>query len=185
MDRRLYPLFDELAEAPLKATLLKVKPCKPEFAIGLNQAWHSRLPYAQRGPWILAFAATYRNNCFGVALWHNPSARNLPQDWLELRRLAVPLDAPHCTCSYMLGKMRLWIKSNMPQISKLISYQDIEVHTGTIYLAAGWTPAWIVRARVRDRSKPRQGTRRNYRCNSNGEAPDGSGKIRWEMTLGN
>ena len=54
---------------------------------------------------------------------------------------------------------------------------------GTIYRAAGWTVGAISKPRVRDRSKPRVGTRRAYRSNLNGPASDGAGKIRWEKEV--
>jgi hypothetical protein len=184
-DRFAAPLFSVLREhaIPTKATQLTVAPCSIELARTLNEKWHSRVPYTQPGPWILAFSADYDDTSFGVALWHNPSARNLPQDWLELRRLAVAPDAPHCTASFMLGKMARWIAKHKPGIVRLISYQDIEVHTGTIYKAAGWQSTWISKARVRDRSKPRRGTKRAYRSDSNGFAPNASGKKRWELPI--
>lgn len=163
--------------------MLTVVPCDPQTARRLIAAWHSRLPETQRGPWMLAFVAHYEWTAFGAALWHNPSARNLPQDWLELRRLAIPEDAPHCTASFMLSKMRKWIEQNRPETTRLISYQDLDVHTGTIYRAAGWTEGAVAKARQRDRSKPRAGTRRAYRSNLNGVAPDAAGKVRWEYAL--
>ena len=168
-------------ELPLKARMLTVAPCEIAHARKLNSDWHSRLPYTQKGPWKLAFSADYAGRTFGVALWHNPSARNLPQNWLELRRLAVAPDAPPCTASRMLGAMRRWIAKNMPEIKRLISYQDMNVHKGTIYIAAGWRSYWLSRPRVRNRSKPRKGTTRAYRSNSNGSRPDASMKRRWEI----
>jgi len=181
-ERLAAPLFQTVS-FPKRTKDLTVHPCSIDFARTLNAAWHSRLPYTQRGPWLLAFSADYQGTSFAVALWHNPSARNLPQNWLELRRLAVAPDAPHCTASFMLGRMAKWIRRNMPEITNLISYQDLEVHTGTIYKAAGWSSGWIAQARIRNRSKPRIGTRRAYRSNSNGIAPDGAGKMRWELKL--
>lgn len=84
----------------------------------------------------------------------------------------------------MLGEMAKWIKSNLPSVPKLISYQDEAVHTGTIYKAAGWTPEYRAKARVRDRSKPRAGTNgRMYRTNSNGIQVDSSPKTRWALVL--
>tara|TARA_Y100000310_G_scaffold294578_1_gene325158 strand:+ start:263 stop:472 length:210 start_codon:yes stop_codon:yes gene_type:complete len=35
--------------------------------------------------------------------------------------------------------MEKYIRTNLPQIERLISYQDTEVHHGTIYKAANWT----------------------------------------------
>ncbi|MGD0591078.1 MAG: hypothetical protein ABSA44_09805 [Bacteroidota bacterium] len=52
--------------------------------------------------------------------------------------MAIAPDAPRYTASRMLGIMAKLIKSKFPQIINLISYQDKEVHKGTIYKAAGW-----------------------------------------------
>jgi len=43
----------------------------------------------------------------------------------------------------MLKVMRLDVKKRFPDITRLISYQDTEVHQGTIYKAAGWTSTAI------------------------------------------
>lgn len=150
----------------------------------LNRRWHSRLPETQPNPWQYAFRAAFDGVTYGVALWHNPSARTLPSHWLELRRLAVADDAPHCTASRMLGEMTKWFRRNVPERERLISYQDRDVHTGTIYKAAGWTAEYVSEPRVRDRSSTRPGGRM-YRWNQNGDAPDGAGKVRWEMRLDN
>lgn len=184
VDRRTMPLFHpDVATAPERASHLDVHPCDPQFARWCNEAWHSRLPQTQPGPWILAFVAEYQGTAFGVALWHNTSARGLPDDWLELRRLAVAPDAPHCTASRMLGQMRRRIHRDRPEVKRLVSYQDLDVHTGTIYRAAGWEPTAVAKPRSRDRSLIRRGTRREYRSNLNGSAPDGAGKLRWECVL--
>jgi hypothetical protein len=182
VDRRLAPLFhpDEVA-APQKASMLSLEPCDPQVTRPLIAAWHSRLPKTQAGPWRLGFVAHYGFTCYGAALWHNPSARGLPQDWLELRRLAIPDDAPPHAASWMLGAMRKWIRQNMPEVPRLLSYQDEDVHTGTIYKAAGWEPAFYSKARQRDRTPNRVGTRRAYRSDLNGAEPSGAGKVRWEI----
>lgn len=182
--RLLSPLFNPgVHSPPPRASDLSVVRCDPQVARDLNQLWHSRLPQTQQGPWMLAFAAHYEWTAFAVALWHNPSARNLPATWLELRRLAVAPDAPHCTASFMLGRMRKWIASERPEITRLVSYQDMEVHTGTIYRAAGWHVGAVAAPRQRDRAKARRGTRRDYRVNLNGERPDAAGKYRWERPM--
>jgi hypothetical protein len=163
VDRRISPLFaPEEAVAPTRATQLALEPCDPQLAREFVGAWHSRLPTTQVGPWLLAFVAHYQFTSFGAALWHNPSARGLPDDWLELRRLAIPDDAPPHAASWMLGAMRRWIGANMPRVSRLISYQDVEVHTGTIYKAAGWEPAYFSKPRLRDRT-PNRGSQRRRR----------------------
>lgn len=74
-----------------------------------------------------------------AAIWTHPIARNLPQDtWLELRRLAIAPDAPKNTASRLLAVMAKLIRASRPEIDCLVSYQDTEVHTGSIYKAAGW-----------------------------------------------
>ena len=178
--RLLSPLFEPEHPPPEKARGLTLTECSPAVAVALVAEWHSRLPRCQSGPWKLAYACHYRWTCFGVALWHNPSARTLPLDWLELRRMALPEDAPPHTASWMLGAMRRDIARRFPDVPHLISYQDEDVHTGTIYKAAGWTPEFRTKPRQRDRTPPpRKGTRRSYRSDLNGAAPAASAKTRW------
>jgi hypothetical protein len=169
---------------PRKATELTVEICPVPHARLLTQKWHSRLPNVQKGPWMHAFRAHWNGYTYGVALWHNPSARGLPQNWVELRRMAVADDAPHCTASRMLGQMAHWFRTNKPGCNRLISYQDEQVHTGTIYNAAGWTRAYYSKPRERQRGGySRPGTGREYRTGINGMAPDQAGKWRWELEL--
>ena len=183
LERLLLPLFDTGERTkPNKAKQLTLELCSVETARSLIKAWHSRLPVTQAAPWQFAFGAHHENVIYGVALWNNPSARTLPAHWLELRRLAIAPDAPHCAASWMLGAMVKWFKQNCPDRERAISYQDNEVHTGTIYKAAGWVAAYQSKPRVRDRSTKRP-SGRMYRNNINGQAPDGAGKTRWEITL--
>lgn len=182
-ERSLNPLWQGDVQPPESVRELTLERCSVQTARFLNALWHSRLPKTQVGPWQYAFAAHKEGLVYAVALWHNPSARGLPSHWLELRRLAIASDAPHCTASWMLSKMRRWFREHCPERERLISYQDCAVHTGTIYKAAGWHPAHIAKPRVRDRSKPRRGTRRDYRSNLNGSDPDAAAKIRWEIGL--
>ena len=164
----------------MKASQLVCEPCPVEASRKCIALWHSRLPITQPSPWILSFAARDDERIVAVALWHNPSARNLPKEWLELRRMAVAPNAPHCTASWFLAAMAKWIWQYMPGVKRLISYQDTSVHKGTIYKAAGWERGAVSKARVRDRSKVRVGTNRAYRSNSNGVDVDGAEKVRWE-----
>lgn len=184
LERVAYPLWSEAASElrPSKATQLELEVCTVAHARMLISLWHSRLPRTQRGPWKLAMHAFYGSTTYAVALWHNPSARMLPQNWLELRRMAVASDAPHCTASWFLRAMEKWIRRHYPECERLISYQDTEVHRGTIYRAAGWQSGAIQKPRVRDRSKPRP-SGRMYRWNLNGVSADGAGKVRWECSL--
>jgi hypothetical protein len=89
----------------------------------------------------LSFSARHRETVYAVAIWSNPVARLLPQTtWLELRRFAIAPDAPRNTASRMLGFMARNLQKTHPHITTLISYQDGDVHRGTIYKAAGWIP---------------------------------------------
>jgi hypothetical protein len=165
-----------------RARQLLVDECAVDHARRLIKKWHSRLPVTQPGPWRFAFHAHYDGVSYAVALLNNPSARTLPGHWLELRRMAVAADAPHCTASYFLNAMAKVLKKKEPQAEKIISYQDEAVHKGTIYKAAGWHRAARQVPRVRDRSKPRP-SGRMYRWNINGAAADSAGKVRWEYTF--
>ena len=112
--RFLSPLFDPPSDPPAKASRLTLVYCEPDVARQGIADWHSRLPYTQSGPWKFAFVAHYRFTAFAVALWNNPSARTLPNEWLELRRMAVSDDAPHCTASWFLAAMARRIRADHP-----------------------------------------------------------------------
>lgn len=185
--RRAYPMTEgppPVLIHPSRARFLTCDLCPVQHARDLIAEWHSRLPKTQRGPWQYAMRAHYHGFTYAVALWHNPSARMLPQHWLELRRMAVSEDAPHCTASWFIGAMTRWFREHCPERERLLSYQDLDVHKGTIYKAANWHVAHTSKPRVRDRSGIRAGTKgRMYRSNLNGVAPDGAGKARWEYEL--
>lgn len=151
--REMCPLFHQAGEGgsiPTSALQLHVGKIEFGFARELNRLWHSRLPRIGTGcirnmP-FLCFAATFEDVVYAIGIWSNPVARNLPQDtWLELRRLAVGPQRPRNTCSRMLAIMRRLIRKERPKIQNLISYQDLGIHTGTIYKAAGWKPTVINR----------------------------------------
>jgi len=160
----------------------EMKRVHPDIARQFNAKHHSRLPTAQRGPWKYAFAGYVDGDIVGSALWHNPSARGLNPDWIELRRMALSDKAPKNFATWMLARMIKWLKSDTTH-TRAISYQDIRVHDGTIYRAGNWIPAYVSRPRNRDRSKPRNESGRMYRSDSNGAEPASSAKIRWEYSL--
>lgn len=144
--RVMHPLFQagEGGSTPTSPLQMRVEPIAFDRAKELNRLWHSRLPRLGTGfikaqPY-LCFAAEHAGVAYAVAIWSNPVARALPQqEWLELRRLAISGDAPRYTASWMLGIMRMLIARQRRKVKTLVSYQDTEVHTGTIYAAAGWT----------------------------------------------
>jgi hypothetical protein len=149
-----------------------------DTAIQLNGFWHSRLPLVikcnvQRVSHLICFCAEHNGIYYASAIWTDPVARLLNRrNWLELRRLAIADDAPKNTASRMLKIMRLQIVKKWPHLERLVSYQDCDVHAGTIYKASGWIEGqknqsgdWI--RKNRDRRKA--------------VAP--GVKIRWEFVL--
>ena len=185
-DRLLFPMFHSTESnevITVKARDLVFEPCPKEHAVSLVRQWHSRLPKCQNGPWTQAFRGHYDDKTYVVALWNNPSARTLPNNWRELRRMACAPDSPRNTPSRFLGWMAKWFQANVPECEKLISYQDTTVHKGTIYKAAGWTMDGQTVERVRDRTKRRTGTTRMYRANINSTGTDAASKIRWAKLL--
>jgi hypothetical protein len=118
------------------------------IACKLNALWHSRLPkiglshlrrYASRKLTTRYYVAEFDGTYFAVAIWSSPIALIFNNTGAyELRRLAIAPDAPKNTASRMLGWMKRDIKKKMPEVTRLISYQDTAVHSGTIYKAAGW-----------------------------------------------
>jgi len=183
--RILHPLFRNSVgpSVAIRARNITFEPCPKCHAVLLVRAWHSRLPNCQQGPWTHAFRGHINDKTYVVALWNNPSARCLPGHWRELRRMACAPDAPRNTPSRFLAWMVNWFKENEPECERVISYQDTEVHSGTIYKAAGWTADAETAARTRDRTKSRTGTNRLYRSNANGAEPDRASKVRWSKVI--
>ena len=168
----------------VKCRDLEFEACDILHAVVLCRQWHSRLPKVQDNPWQFAFRAHYRHRTAAVALWHNPSTRSLPSHWLELRRMACAPFAPKFTASRFLSWMVRFFRQHYPARERCISYQDTQVHNGTIYRASNWTAAYRGQERIRDRSKPRCNSNgRMYRWNINGIEADKAAKIRWEILL--
>lgn len=150
--RLMHPLFHtgEGGSTPTSPLNMRVERIGFELALRLNRQWHSRLPrmgtgFIENQP-FLSFGADFDGRLFAVAIWSNPVARNLPQqEWLELRRFAISPDAPRNTASWMLGVMARLVRKLRPDVTRLVSYQDTEVHAGTIYRAAGWVPTTVNR----------------------------------------
>jgi hypothetical protein len=139
-------LFDFPRIIPESPKLMKLKQVGLNYAMEKNMNWHSRLPITSHSNMIrnshkIFYGAEFKDHCFAVAMWTDPVAANrMSKDyvWLELRRLAIAPDAPKYTATWMLSKMIRDIKKQFPDITKLVSYQDTEVHSGTIYAAGNW-----------------------------------------------
>ncbi len=139
-------LFQIPRNFPLSPKEMKVLSIGVDQAMQYNELWHSRLPKTQKGnltrnKHFIFYGAEFKDHCFASAIWTTPVANNRLSEneiWLELRRLAIAPDAPKFTATWMIAKMIKAIKVKHPEITKLISYQDTDVHTGTIYAASNW-----------------------------------------------
>ena len=149
-------------------------------ACELNQLWHSRFPKivwsnVVRNKDYVCFIAEHDAIAYASAIWSSPIAGNRLKEGatcLELRRMAIAGDSPPNTASRMLGWMRRYIVKNLPHITLLISYQDTDVHKGTIYKASGWKYA--------NRSK---GTSWSNSKRKRSKEQSMSDKVRWELCL--
>ena len=181
------PLFqgEDGGSIPTSPLQLCVGRLTLDRAISLNNLWHSRLPNANKSNLLrtkhcLCFGAYYANKIYAVAIWTNPIARHFnDKNWLELRRFAITSDAPKNTASRLLKIMTAIIKAELPHIEMIISYQDTDVHSGTIYKASGWYIGNKTKAReVRWGVQNKQGTSRKR----NPIVAKGD-KIRWQKTI--
>lgn len=183
VDRTTHPLFQagEGGSIPTSALSLRFSGTDRATFARLNRAWHSRLPKIGASQFRVCYIAEHEGRAFAVAAWSNPVARLLPQlTWLELRRMAVAHDAPKNTASRFLGWMRRDIRKRFPDVVRLISYQDMHAHAGTIYRAAGWQQAEGYESRCRG-WKPTTGWASRNRAGRTDQAV--APRMRWERTL--
>lgn len=175
-----HPLFQEGGggATPTSALDLCVFCVSVERACELNMAIHSSLPKIEpsniyRNKRWACYSAEYVGVVYAVAVWTSPVARLLNDgQTIELRRFAIADDAPKNTASRLLGVMAKLIRKGMPEISRLVSYQDESTHDGTIYAAAGWQPT----------ARRRGG---EWSCKSRARNPQQSpgSKVRWEKFI--
>jgi len=124
---------------PTSALQLRFERVNRDTFMPLNEAWHSRLPDCKNAFEGWFYGAKFDSEWWAVAWWSKPVARAYNGlGYAELRRFAIRSGSPENTASRMLGFMARDIRKTMPEVIKLISYQDTEVHKGTIYKAAGW-----------------------------------------------
>lgn len=138
----------------------------------LVRMWHSTLPIAPPGLRVGFIISAPNGHPVSAAMWGRPVARLEDQvHTLELTRLAHSPHAPRNLGSWSLAKMRKWIIENMPEINRLISYQDADIHHGTIYKADNWRKVYEKHGEHTWKNRPgRAGTERQH-------------KIKWEYTL--
>jgi hypothetical protein len=175
-------LFDipqrKQVESPKNFTLTEIS---AQGACRVNGEFHSRFPYIHwsnvvRNKHYVCFGLFYENIVYGSAIWSSPIAANRLKNGsqlLELRRLALCDECPKNTATWMLSKMERQIKIKFPDIIKLISYQDTEVHHGTIYKAANWIAVSATKSGL---SWSDTGRKRN-------DEQSQASKVRWEREL--
>jgi len=150
-------------------------------ACKLNAIWHSRFPIIDwsnvvRNRYYACYVLETQGVAYGVAIWSSPIAAARLQDGqslLELRRLALSPECPKNTATWMLARMQEDIQARFPEVIRLISYQDTEVHHGTIYKAANWQMVNVSPGGEWIRNDGQ------HRSKAQSAAP----KARWEMEL--
>lgn len=183
VDRSAHPLFHAGGggSIPTSALALTFYPTDRKTFAEWNLRWHSRLPKIGASQGRVFYAAECDNRIYAVAMWSNPVARLLPQrTWLELRRFAIAEDAPKNTASRMLGWMCRDVRRRFPEVVRLISYQDMHVHAGTIYKASGWKHAENFEVRALG-WKPTTGWASRFRAGRTDQAM--APRMRWEKVL--
>lgn len=178
--RVVHPLFqvEGGGSIPTSPLQLHIGRITQNVCVQLNGYWHSRLPKITNGFEGLHYGAEFDGKFYAVAWWSKPVARALAsRGMFELRRLAIAPDAPKNTASRMLSVMRRMVKKEHPEVKTLISYQDTDVHTGTIYKAAGWRIGNIGE-RI-DESK----SYNNWKTRKGRENQSTAPKTRWELDL--
>lgn len=183
VDRLAHPLFQTGGggSTPTSALQLFFFATDRETFRRCNLAWHSRLPKIGASQGRVYYAAECNGVIYAVAMWSNPVARLLPQlEWLELRRMAISDDAPKNTASRMISWMVRDIRKRFPDVVRLISYQDCEVHQGTIYKASGWKQAENYVSRKRGWGPKTVWANRN-RAGRTDQAV--SPRMRWELRI--
>ena len=130
---------------------------------GFINQWHSTLP-APVG-WRVAFVLLDGSDIIGVSTWGRPGARHEDQvNTLEHTRMALH-NAPRNTASWFIAQNRKWIRENMPEIVRIISYVNLDHHTGITYRADNWKTVYKKRSNSSWLNRPgRIGNEARYRA---------------------
>ena len=81
---------------------------------------------------------------FGVIIVASPTARRIPQHWLELTRWCITSREPNAGSRQWAAFVRA-LRSARPDVTTVVSYSDPSVgHTGALYKACNWrwAPTW-------------------------------------------
>ena len=115
---------------------IQIKEVRAQVACMLNELWHSRLPKIHwsnvvRNTHYVCYSFSYNQAIIGVGIWSSPVAQNRITDGkkiLELRRLALSDFCIKNTATFVLAQMIKLIRKKFPELIKLVSYQDVDVH---------------------------------------------------------
>ncbi len=138
--------IEERLDPPISPKQFEFVVIRAQTACDLNAKWHSRLPIIDwsnvvRNTHYVCYGAKYNGEFYAAAIWSSPVAQNRfkhGKQILELRRMAISAECPRNTATRMLSFMRKDLVTRFPDIALLVSYQDTEVHQGTIYKADNW-----------------------------------------------
>jgi len=125
----------------------EVKQIKVNDACEYNAMWHSKLPIIKpsnvnRNKYRICYGMFDGDDIIAVAILSSPVNPTLAkQPIIELRRLANSPVVPHNGATWFLSRIIKALKKDIPDIQKVISYQDTSVHAGIIYRAGNWVLA--------------------------------------------
>lgn len=182
VEQSLFQVKDE-GSIPISPLQFEIIEIDMRRASDLNRLWHSMLPRTDLGNLLagttsVAYAAQFEERFYAVAIFSQPIIRAIAKDGMtiELRRLAICNGAPKNTASRMLSICRKMVSKKYPQMRKIVSYQAIDVHKGTIYKAAGWKI-------VGDVSDARPQRKTGDHGRATGPLQTTSRKQRWEILV--
>lgn len=172
--RVMRPLFQtgEGGSIPTSALQFRFSEISMKDALLLNNKWHSRMPKLTNWQGCFSYGAEFKGVLYACAIWGRPIAREFNgRGYIELRRMAISSDAPKNTASRMIGWMlRELNKTGLYTLA--ISYQDTEVHKGTIYKASGWKIGGVKR-----------NIKTGWNTRERGVMQSTADKVRWEYPL--
>lgn len=179
-----HPLFQggEGGSTPTSTLSLRIVTIDMRLAQDLNREWHSMLPRTDLGNLLcgttsIAYAAEHDGRYYAVAIWSQPIIRALCDGkTIELRRLAISSEAPKNTASRMMAVMIRLLRRKWPHLNRAVSYLAVDVHSGTIYRAAGWKPVGEIVA-----ARPQRFSNVNRNTRATAPLQTTSRKQRWEI----
>lgn len=125
-------------------TAVVLTPVSRADARAAVKAWHSTHEPHVGERW--ADGAVVGGQLVAVVVVGRPVSPQLQETGaLEVTRLAVGPDAPHCCASKLLGLA--WARARLYRVRRLVSYTRTD-EAGTCYRAAGWVPVALVKGRL-------------------------------------